>query len=241
MGVPLQTRLAEIDRDGGGVTMNVILGIVIYSFILLHYDKTYIANKDVTDGIYAFELGEKVGLQTGDKIIAIDGKPVERFKDVLSEKVILGCQLTVDRGGRMMTITIPDDFYRDVIKTGKGMFIGTRQAGLIVDSVIPGQPAEIAGLHHGDKIIVVDGKRTASAAGLIRMVKENKGRPITMNIVRGADTLLLQPVVNDTGAIGISFGEIDPGKYPLTPYSFGSALTMGGSDAFRQSLQILKD
>src|SRR5215204_3377328 len=39
----------------GGVTMNVILGIVIYSYILLHYDKTYIANKDVTDGIYAFE------------------------------------------------------------------------------------------------------------------------------------------------------------------------------------------
>src|SRR6187402_2664695 len=43
----------------GGVAMNVILGIVIYSYILLHYDKTYIANKDVTDGIYAFELGEK--------------------------------------------------------------------------------------------------------------------------------------------------------------------------------------
>src|SRR6185295_2039553 len=103
----------------GGVTMNVILGIIIYSYILLHYDKTYIANRDVTDGIYAFELGEKVGLQTGDKIISIDGKPIERFKDVLSEKVILGAELTVDRGGRMMNITIPNDFYRDVIKTGK--------------------------------------------------------------------------------------------------------------------------
>src|SRR5690349_16095208 len=35
-----------------GVTMNVLLGIVIYTFILFHYDKTYLANKDVTDGIY---------------------------------------------------------------------------------------------------------------------------------------------------------------------------------------------
>src|SRR5436190_4131511 len=42
-----------------GVTMNVLLGIVIYSYILLHYDKAYLANKDVTDGIYAFELGQK--------------------------------------------------------------------------------------------------------------------------------------------------------------------------------------
>src|SRR5829696_6336571 len=38
----------------GGVTMNVILGVIIYTAILLHYDKNYLANKDVTDGIYAF-------------------------------------------------------------------------------------------------------------------------------------------------------------------------------------------
>src|SRR5215831_8077043 len=40
-----------------GVTMNVILGIVIYTYILLHYSGQYLANIDVTDGIYAYELG----------------------------------------------------------------------------------------------------------------------------------------------------------------------------------------
>src|SRR3982750_1198895 len=33
----------------GGVTMNVILGIVIYTVVLLHYDKDYLANRDVKD------------------------------------------------------------------------------------------------------------------------------------------------------------------------------------------------
>src|SRR3954468_11647208 len=68
----------------GGVTMNVLLGIVIYTYILLHYDKQYLANRDVTDGIYAFDLGKEVGLQTGDKILAINGKSFERFEEVLS-------------------------------------------------------------------------------------------------------------------------------------------------------------
>src|SRR6187551_3559542 len=57
-----------------GVTMNVILGIAIYTFVLLHYNKQYLSNDAVTDGIYAYELGEKIGLRTGDKIIAINGK-----------------------------------------------------------------------------------------------------------------------------------------------------------------------
>src|ERR1700704_2477242 len=34
-----------------GVTMNVILGIVIYSYLLLHYDQKYLPNDAVTDGI----------------------------------------------------------------------------------------------------------------------------------------------------------------------------------------------
>src|SRR5204863_9709304 len=34
----------------GGVTMNVLLGIAIYTYILLHYDKQYLANRDVNDG-----------------------------------------------------------------------------------------------------------------------------------------------------------------------------------------------
>src|SRR5262245_51798156 len=75
----------------GGVTMNVILGIIIYTAILLHYDKAYLANKDVTDGIKVFELGEMIGLKDGDRITAIDGKPVERFEDLLSSRVIFGC------------------------------------------------------------------------------------------------------------------------------------------------------
>src|ERR1043165_314675 len=42
----------------GGVTMNVILGIAIYTFSLLHYEQKYLANASVRAGIYAFVPGK---------------------------------------------------------------------------------------------------------------------------------------------------------------------------------------
>src|ERR1043166_2944411 len=47
----------------GGGTMNVLLGIAIYSYSLLHYEQKYLSNDSVPDGIYAFELGKKIGLE----------------------------------------------------------------------------------------------------------------------------------------------------------------------------------
>src|SRR6476660_8773611 len=62
----------------GGVTMNVILGIAIYSYILLNYPGILLNNpgkylpvENVTDGIYAYELGREAGFQTGDKIVSL--------------------------------------------------------------------------------------------------------------------------------------------------------------------------
>ena len=46
----------------GGVFMNVILGIAIYTMVLSKYEKNYLPNSEVRDGIYAFELGKKIGL-----------------------------------------------------------------------------------------------------------------------------------------------------------------------------------
>src|SRR6185436_8822396 len=39
-----------------GVTMNVILGIVIYTYILSHYEQKYLSNASVDNGIYSYEL-----------------------------------------------------------------------------------------------------------------------------------------------------------------------------------------
>ncbi|MCX6274808.1 MAG: RIP metalloprotease RseP [Bacteroidetes bacterium] len=223
----------------GGVTMNVLLGIFIYTASLLHYDKEYLANKDVNDGIFAFELAEKLGLQTGDKITAINGKPFERFEELLSSKVIFGCDLTVDRAGQTVHVIVPADFYFDVTKSGKGFFLSTNQTSLIIDSTVAGKPGAAAGLLKDDKVITVNEKRTASPDGARKIIKENTGKAVSIVVLRGADTLQFQPLVSDSGIIGVYF-KMDLGKYPMTAYSFGTALSIGTADAFEAIIGNIK-
>src|ERR1035437_4054640 len=75
-----------------GVAMNVILGIAIFTYSLLHYQGKYLSISEVNNkgGIYSYELGRKVGLQTGDKIFAINGKKFERFDELISSRIMFG-------------------------------------------------------------------------------------------------------------------------------------------------------
>ncbi len=223
----------------GGVTMNVILGIIIYSFSLLHYEQKYLGNDAVTDGIYAFELGQKVGLQTGDKIVAINGKAFERFDDVLSGRVVFGCKLTVDRNGKSIDVVIPDDFYRQITQAGKGNFVSTYRWDLIVDSILPGKPAEMAGLKKGDKLIAVNDSQIVSPQSFRNSMLVNKSKSVAIQVLRGADSVSVQPLVSDSGTIGIIQGLV-PGNYPLTDYNLSSSFKFGTSDALDAIVSNLK-
>ena len=51
----------------GGVTVNFILGFLIYAMVLFVWGEEYMPNENVKYGIYADSLGMKIGLQDGDK------------------------------------------------------------------------------------------------------------------------------------------------------------------------------
>jgi regulator of sigma E protease len=106
-----------------GVTMNLILGVAIYSCSLLEFKKDYLPTSEVNkgEGIYAYKLGRDLGLQNGDKIMAIDGKKFERFDDVLSTRVVFGATITIERNGQTMEVTIPPNFYRTVMQQANGI------------------------------------------------------------------------------------------------------------------------
>jgi regulator of sigma E protease len=214
-----------------GVIMNVILGIAIYTMTLLTFDKEYLSNAAVTDGIYAYDLGKEVGLQSHDKVIAINGKPFERFEDLLTSRVVFGAKLTVERDGKIIDVNVPDNFYKATMKAGRGSFIIPYRAGILIDSVTPGKPAAAAGIKDGDKAITLNGMRVFSHERFVKTMKENKGKPVSLVVTRAKDTLEFQPVINDSGLIGISIRP-DLGDYTFTPYTFNKALKHGSSDAF---------
>jgi regulator of sigma E protease len=69
----------------GGVFLNFILAILIYSGIMYVWGEQYIKNADVTTGIYANELAQEMGFRNGDRVISFDGVEPYKFTDLQVE------------------------------------------------------------------------------------------------------------------------------------------------------------
>ena len=72
----------------GGVTVNFLLGIFIYSMTLYFYGDKYLPNSGVTDGVICSDFAKDVGFKNGDKIVSVDGENIERFFDINQNMVL---------------------------------------------------------------------------------------------------------------------------------------------------------
>lgn len=211
----------------GGVTMNVILGIAIYTYILLHYSEKYLPVENVKNGVYAYELGREAGFETGDKIVSFNGEKVERFEDLLSSKVLFGGTVTVDRSGKLVDIYVPDNLYRTVGKKGKGRFIDAHNIDFAIDSVVKGSAAEKAGLKKGDKIISVNDTATNTYGAFREMIMDKKNQTVALKISRDNSVIPVTAQLDSDAVLGI-FADLD---YTFKNYTLNSALKYGSSDA----------
>ena len=211
----------------GGVIMNFILGIVILAFITLHYDREYLPLQEVdNNGIYAYELGQQAGFRTGDKIISVNGKKLDRFSDVFSSSNLMGATVTVERQGREVEIIIPDTFYKNFNKPDRPLFISADNFSFSVDSVIAGFPAAKGGIEKGDKITGVDSIPVNAFGDFRSIVKNKKGEPVTISLVRKGDTMQIKVNVDSSGIVGI----IPVNPYKLKKYSIEEGFKYGWHD-----------
>src|SRR4028118_673814 len=74
----------------GGIIVNVITGIFIFIAIIYFTGETYLPVSEAKYGIVAYDLAKGIGLQSGDKIVKINGKNFKDFDEITSSKVFLG-------------------------------------------------------------------------------------------------------------------------------------------------------
>lgn len=216
-----------------GVFMNVILGIALFAFILLMYNKDYVPTSEVTS-IYANELGEQIGLQDGDYIYEIDGNSFDRFNDVTSYKGYFANTLTIERNGEKKTITVPEDFYKNLkSKDSKARFISAGPLLFKISDAPPGGNAAIAGLQKNDFLIAVNDEKLDGSKSLPEIFGAYKNQTVKVSLERDGKALDLNTEVSDKGTIGIGYGlapklsdDIKRKKYTLA-----SAFNYGSKDA----------
>lgn len=225
----------------GGVTVNVILGVLIYAMVLFAWGEEYLPTENAKYGIACDSLALKMGLKDGDKILAVENKPVESFSRITGE-IVLGQVKTiqVERDGQKMDINVSDDNISEMIKRSKSPFISPR-IPCIVDSVAPGLPADSVGFKKGDQMISINGKPASFFNEVTTILKANPFTVANILVLRGKDTLLIRTPVTGDGTIGFQTRTLD--KFltlDTIKYSFFEAFPAGIAKAKKTFVDYIK-
>ena len=170
-----------------GPVMNLLLAIVVMAVVLSQGAQTAKFEQDpVIIGTFTNDsIAAKAGFQPGDRVISVDGKPVENW-DEFSMAI-------VGKANRQVTIGYVRDGRANelmLVPAAQGKYemgdIGIQP--LLhpeIATVTPGQPAAEAGLQPGDAILAANGVENIQYAALIALIRANEGKPLTLKIRRG--------------------------------------------------------
>ena len=198
-----------------GVTMNVVLAVIVTTFMVAHYGRSTIGTR-VVGGVTpeaSAALGGRIA--AGDTVLRVGDKAVKTWDDVMDG---------LSSGERSVSVVTHRDSFtvnlgeqgsdaRKAIVAGLDFYMPP-----IVDSVIADMPAGRAGLQAGDSIVSIDGEPVDGFTTLSRRVAASAGKSVRLDLVRGgvptAVSVVPQPTPVTDGTTGESKEE---GKIGIVP------------------------
>ncbi|MFM7663828.1 MAG: RIP metalloprotease RseP [Bacteroidota bacterium] len=215
----------------GGVTVNLIGGFLIYAAIAWTWGG-YALNLDkMQHGMAIHPYLEQYDIISGDKILALDGKPVVAMEDI-NRGIFLRnkTQVTLLRHGKVIKRSLPDDIDQRLFQQGAMGIASFRAFTSSVDSIVPKSHAEKAGLMKGDSILMVGDKAIRFFDQLQSALYSSKGAKTRLRVLRGTDTLELSTRVSDEGTIGflsLNIPTSDTNALSKVSYGFLGGLEKG--------------
>ena len=181
----------------GGVLFNFLLALFIYSMILFTWGDEYVPLQKAPLGMDFNETAKAIGFRDGDILVSADGVPFERYGGDMLTSIVDARQVTVLRDGQEASVYIPEDMM-ERLRADSVRFASFRYP-FVIDSIMPGQPAALAGLQPGDSITQLDGRNIAyfdfkeEMQNRQKAADDSTGRLLTLTYVRAgvADTVTL--------------------------------------------------
>ena len=227
----------------GGIIVNLLLALFLYTAIFSYYAKKTIKTDDVQKNGLAFtETGHQVGFQDGDKILNVDGKVQPNFTRMVID-ILLGDQVEVERKGQKTIINMSDE-KRALILGNDGRNFINSLAPASVDSIIKGSNAEKYGLKEGDIINGVNGKRVETFFQFQKLLSEHSKDSLRLDINREGQNISLNALTDSEGRLGFYSSNSDISHLMTrTKYSIGDAIVESfkeSKDQFVYNLKSLK-
>lgn len=178
---------------------------------------------------------DMAGILPGDVILKIDDEEVSGWQgvqDVINSGVDGERVVLISRGGTEMEISLTPEYNAEVGRRTMGVILSWN----MVTGVVPGSPADEAGLQEGDSILGVNGQAAYSDASLLAALGEvEAGETAEFMIMRTADgetegLTLNIPVQTgeDTSWLGLDAGWVPNGRIETSRLPFWTALYRSG-------------
>jgi regulator of sigma E protease len=218
----------------GGVLVNFFLAFIIYIGMAYAYGDSFINNDSLKDGIWVTSpVVENAGIKTGDKIVSVDGKKVERFIPAISLDILTSKVVVVEREGVEKAINMPVNFIGNFLDSDKKGVITLRMpfvVGSLTDT-----SANKAQLKPKDIFVSINGTSVKYFDQAAAILNANKGKKIPAVVLRNLKETPIMVQVNKEGKLGVGLGTLTEdnleklGYYKISQenYSFFESIPIG--------------
>ena len=145
----------------GGVLVNFLLALFIYSMILFHWGDTYIPVKNMTYGMKFNTEAKQYGFKDGDILVGTDKGEFKDFSADLYRDLSEARRVDLIRGGKTMSLNLPGDINLLGMLKAEPSFVRP-MIPAEVDSVMADTPAAKIGLQKGDRLVAINGNAVDS-------------------------------------------------------------------------------
>lgn len=216
----------------GGIIVNVLVAVIIYTGVMAYWGESYLPAANAKYGVAADSTAQTIGFQNGDKVLAVDGKAVDNFKDITKDIIFNGAKsVTVERNGQVTDIVIDNSVVGKILKSKKAGFI-TPRFPFVIAEVTSGSEAEKMGFKKGDSIVAFnDAVMNYHDEFTTNMKALAVGAEVKVTVV-GADKQLrnLTGIVPETKKLGIGPKFYDEFlEFKTIQYGFFPAIARGVS------------
>ncbi|WP_103068814.1 RIP metalloprotease RseP [Aquimarina sediminis] len=211
----------------GGVTVNIILGFLIYMAIIFTWGTNYVGFDDMPNGFAIEDSFKKMGFKDGDRILSVNGKPLEDVTQINHYLFMRDVKdiSVLHQDGSKETIQIPEDIGTTMFETGVLRPFAPIIAP-VLDSIQVGSAADKSGLKKGDKILALNGQKVTYWSDFNRLkIADTTKKKLDIKYLRNNVENTIELTPDEDGVVGV-YPKVDY-KYQQKEYSFGESITKG--------------
>ena len=233
---PLWARMFVISA---GVLMNILFAIVVYTCLTKAYgvatDDTTTVDEVIVDNI-PMGAAPLETILPGDRIIRINGDTITAWRDVQDGFLTSAdtpMKLDVQTPGASVRTVLVDVPLSEQQSRMKVLASLVPRHQPVAGEVVPGLPAQVAGIQPHDRFLRVNGDTIPSWEAMVKVIKAHAGDSLRVDLLRGTEAKSVMVVPRATRVQGENgaqreIGQVGLGVFiPVYHYGLGGSIKAG--------------